>query len=149
MISAMKLCRLIYLSRAAGPISAAKLTELVRKSSESNHARGLTGLLLYSGGHFMQVLEGDEIQLTSLYAKITADPRHTELAKLQHADADERLFPDWGMQLVNTDASKSFDRDRLDKLFLRFRLSRQRNDADEALAILTEFRDQFRAAKAA
>lgn len=149
MIPAMKLCRLIYLSRATCPMSAAELTDLVRKSSESNHARGLTGLLLHSGGHFMQVLEGDEIQLASLYAKISIDQRHTDLVKIQHAIAETRLFPEWGMQVINTDASKSFDRDRLDKLFLRFRLSKHRNDAEEALAILSDFRDQFRTAAAA
>ena len=49
-----------YSSSAAVPFSEGDLLELLTRSRENNTAKGITGLLLFKEGKFLQVLEGDE-----------------------------------------------------------------------------------------
>src|ERR1700734_2023146 len=68
---------LLYLSEGSVPFSQADLRELLRKANENNSKLGITGLLLFKGENFLQVLEGERETVLALYKKITQDPRHT------------------------------------------------------------------------
>ena len=52
------LVRLMYASRAADSVNSDALHAILRQSQRNNPTLGITGLLCYSGGVFMQVLEG-------------------------------------------------------------------------------------------
>lgn len=54
-------------------------------------------MLLYKEGNFMQFLEGAEDNVRRIYAKISADPRHTGLIKFLEGFEEERQFPEWSM----------------------------------------------------
>jgi FAD-dependent sensor of blue light len=88
---------MVYVSSAIDQFSEAGLRELLATSRTNNTRLGLTGMLLYKEGSFMQVLEGDEAAVRALYAKIGLDPRHRGLLTLLQGPLEERLFPDWSM----------------------------------------------------
>jgi Sensors of blue-light using FAD len=92
-----KLFSLIYLSAATRPFSQLDLLQLLTKSRENNSGLGVTGMLLFKDGNFLQVLEGEESKVQALYEKIAQDRRHRTLITLSMGYSPERDFPDWSM----------------------------------------------------
>ncbi len=88
---------LIYVSSAVKPFSPDELVELLIKSRAHNSSAGISGLLLYKKGNFMQLLEGDEQVVRALHDKIGRDVRHKGLITLLQGPLSERQFPDWSM----------------------------------------------------
>jgi hypothetical protein len=95
------LVRLIYASRAAGEVNAELLDALLRSSRQNNPAIGVTGVLCYSAGMFVQVLEGSRSAVSSLYNVIVRDPRHEKVELIHFEEISERHFSDWTMGQVN------------------------------------------------
>ncbi len=58
---------------------------------------GITGLLLYHDGNFLQILEGEAEKVQATFARIAANPRHRNLQRLPPVSVHTRLFPDWSM----------------------------------------------------
>jgi Sensors of blue-light using FAD len=88
---------LLYLSEGNVLFSQADLRELLKKAHENNSKLGITGMLLFKGGNFLQVLEGEKETVLTLYKKISQDPRHTRHIILFQGFAPQRDFPDWSM----------------------------------------------------
>jgi Sensors of blue-light using FAD len=88
---------IVYKSRAAGLPTIADLRRLLLQSSANNTRLGITGLLLYAEGYYMQVLEGDAAAVQQLYASIQADSRHTCVETLSEGAIKERIFQNWSM----------------------------------------------------
>lgn len=89
--------QLVYLSSAITPFTKDQLLALLAKSRENNGRAGITGMLLYKDGNFMQVLEGEEKAVKAIFAKITRDSRHRGVLTLLEVWREERQFPDWSM----------------------------------------------------
>ena len=68
--------QLVYASAETTPFSDEDLMALLEQSRAANEARGVTGMLLYHEGSFIQALEGDPETVRALYEKITHDGRH-------------------------------------------------------------------------
>lgn len=98
----MKQC--LYASRALRAFTAEELEELLRLARESNHARQLTGLLVYGHGGFVQVVEGPEAEVDALFARIARDPRHEVLMHTTRS-IEGRHFPEWQMGYRRLDAA--------------------------------------------
>jgi hypothetical protein len=92
---------LVYVSMAVIPFSNLQLIELLQKSRENNEGLGITGMLLYKDGNFMQVLEGEEDSVLALKAKIAGDPRHRDMAILLAGPVRRREFSDSAMGFAN------------------------------------------------
>ena len=75
--------------------------DILRQSKGHNPALGVTGLLCYSGGIFIQALEGGRSAVNALYLKIARDPRHHDLVLLSYEEIHERRFAGWAMGQVN------------------------------------------------
>jgi hypothetical protein len=88
---------LVYVSSAVTEFSPSQLVDLLKTSHGNNAALGITGMLLYKDGNFMQVLEGDEAVVRSLYAAIERDPRHRGALVLTQGPLAERQFEEWSM----------------------------------------------------
>jgi len=86
----------VYTSSARRPFSTSELSDLLVTSRTNNRPRGLTGMLLYKDGTFMQVLEGERQAVEERIAVIENDPRHHGIIKLIQGEG-ERQFPDWSM----------------------------------------------------
>ena len=89
--------QLIYLSSATEMFTKEKLLALLEQSRPNNARLGITGILLYSNGNFMQTLEGEEPIVNALFKRIARDPRHQGLLDLIHEEVPQRDFPDWTM----------------------------------------------------
>jgi hypothetical protein len=93
----MSLIQLIYVSTASEELGAADLDRILDVSARNNSEKGITGLLLYAGGSFMQVLEGDETAVDTIFRQILQDPRHRDITVLDRAPIAERSFARWSM----------------------------------------------------
>lgn len=89
--------QLVYLSTATRPMPPEELTELLRSSRERNRGVGVTGILMYCKHHFLQVLEGPEDAVMTLFEKISKDSRHKDIQVLLRQRAGERDFNEWQM----------------------------------------------------
>ncbi len=93
----MRIKQLVYASRQAVEFDGLRLVSLLYTARDRNAALGITGVLLYSNGLFVQCLEGPPENVDATYAKISLDPRHRELVVLQTIETDERHFESWMM----------------------------------------------------
>jgi hypothetical protein len=88
---------IVYISSATRPMGEADLQALLRKARENNTRLGVTGMLLYIGGGFMQLLEGPHNALRLLLERIRQDRRHANLIVILERQVSNRSFPDWSM----------------------------------------------------
>ena len=95
------LVRLLYVSRAADPQNTEATDAILTQSRSHNPACGITGILCYGGGIFLQALEGGRSAVNELYAHILKDPRHKDVVLLSYEEISERNFGGWTMGLVN------------------------------------------------
>jgi hypothetical protein len=86
-----------YLSSASFPYSDDDLATLLMNSRANNGRAGVTGMLLFRDGQFLQVLEGPDEAVRERYGRIAADPRHRDVHKLMEETIAERHFPSWTM----------------------------------------------------
>lgn len=93
----MAIHQIIYHSTATRELSEAELGRLVSQAQIYNYSESITGILFYDGGHFLQLLEGQQESLERLYACIMEDPRHTRVVTLFNGCAPKRLFSNWSM----------------------------------------------------
>ena len=91
------LYRLAYVSSALQKFSKPQLLSLLHEAREKNAYKGITGMLLYKDGNFMQMIEGEATALHTLRQSITNDPRHHQLLVIFDEPAETRLFTDWTM----------------------------------------------------
>ena len=90
---------LTYQSRASTPPTEHELDALVAEARVRNHSVGVTGMLLYEDGRFLQTLEGPPESLAMIWASIRRDERHEEIEVLTEHLVASRLFSDWDLLL--------------------------------------------------
>lgn len=112
----MAIGHLIYISDAARRMSPQDLEAIRVASANYNANHAITGVLFYSAGHFVQLLEGDPDEVRKLYEKIEQDPRHQHIRLLVERSAGARLFPGWDMGLLDLNQGTASDRRALDEL---------------------------------
>lgn len=88
---------IVYISTAIVDFKEAALLQLLKQSRGFNERAGITGVLMYGGGRFLQVLEGCPAAVRCLYTRIAADPRHGRLEKLADGLLPRRDFTQWFM----------------------------------------------------
>ncbi len=89
--------QLIYISAATHLMSNEDLTALLTQARSKNSQSGISGMLVYSNGSFLQVLEGTKEAIESTYARIQRDPRHQHCQILLHESISTPLFEGWYM----------------------------------------------------
>lgn len=94
------LVRLLYASRAVDP-NPEVIDVILGQSRQYNPATGITGILCYGGGIFLQALEGGRMAVSELYGHIQKDPRHKDVVLLHYEEITERRFGGWTMGQVN------------------------------------------------
>ena len=95
------LVRLMYASRAVPAVDQDELIAILRKSKANNPALGVTGVLCFSEGIFLQALEGGRSAVNKLYNRIASDARHSQVELLSYEEIGERRFAGWSMGQVN------------------------------------------------
>jgi Sensors of blue-light using FAD len=99
---------LIYVSRANPALMSRGVRQNLRIQAQIKNARhGITGLLLYSNGLIMQVLQGDESVVRACYGLIAEDNRHREVEVMRAQMIPARTFAEWSMALIDIEAPVS------------------------------------------
>jgi hypothetical protein len=93
----MALTELIYTSLSVPAGADVDVKALLDVSQRNNTADAITGLLLFDGKRYIQILEGEKPALSNLLARIEADPRHAMIELLHRGPIGERAFADWRM----------------------------------------------------
>ena len=78
----------------------AEIQQILETARRNNHAAEITGALLFSAGHFAQVLEGPRESIEGVFERIQRDQRHSEVTVLEHLPAGRRDFGEWSMAYV-------------------------------------------------
>jgi hypothetical protein len=95
------LVRLLYVSRALDPESSDATQSILESARKYNAANGITGILCYGGGLYLQAVEGGRAQVNDLYGHIVRDQRHKDVVLLDYQEITERRFGGWTMGQVN------------------------------------------------
>jgi hypothetical protein len=109
----MSLTTVTYTSLARLDLQEADLEDIYRTAREQNALDGITGLLVFNGTHFLQIIEGSEAAIEDLIEKLRKDERHTGFEIRDRRKVDTRSFPGWSMELVRVKASYFEARDTI------------------------------------
>ncbi|GAA4718433.1 BLUF domain-containing protein [Sphingomonas lutea] len=101
----MSLKSLTYTSLARLDLDADDLENIHRSARDSNVIEGITGLLIFNGTHFLQIVEGAPHAIDDLVERLRRDPRHSAIEIREEREIEERCFPDWSMELVRVSGS--------------------------------------------
>lgn len=93
--------QLVYESEATGPVSKDFLADILTVARRRNGEEGLTGMLIYNDGRFVQVLEGYEENVIACFNRIKRDTRHGNIWTLARMEIEKRSFAGWTMGLAS------------------------------------------------
>jgi FAD-dependent sensor of blue light len=91
------LISLIYASRATAAFHEHEIPELLKQVRVANAKHEITGMLLYIGASFLQVLEGQPAMVEAVFGKILQDKRHAQITLIAKESILEREFEGWTM----------------------------------------------------
>lgn len=119
------LTTIIYRSHICEDVPVKALEEMVAAANRKNRHSDVTGILLFNGTHFFQLLEGPVDHVTAIYQHICRDPRHHNVVELMCDHGPFRRFGNVGMELFDL---RQFDTDEvlqqvLDKGTTKYRLT--------------------------
>ena len=89
------LIHVIYVSSAAPDISEHDTVKFLNEARKANRKNDVSGMMLYVGGCFLQLLEGDAARVDSVCRTIFQDKR--EMRMVLREPIAEREFPEWTM----------------------------------------------------
>ena len=137
----MELYTLVYLSKSTIPLYRYQIHRLLAECRLFNLKNNVTGILLSLDGHFIQVLEGDEEIILSLYDKIKKDSRHTDIRIILEKPIKKRVFLDWSMGYKDISELELRNIPYLN-LFLENKIVSDSVDiASDVYGLLVQFRD--------
>ncbi len=97
---------LCYVSSCKETLTAKDLEHLFHVNKRNNTEHGVSGILIYNNGNFLQILEGDKDMVKSLFKKIKRDSRHRNLIALINNSIDERIFHDYDSGFIQFEDPK-------------------------------------------
>lgn len=83
---------LVYTSYSVEPFSSAALIDLLNQARSYNKTHGITGMLIYSNGRFIQALEGEMSAVERVYSNIYKDPRHKRVIRVIEGEIERPDF---------------------------------------------------------
>lgn len=97
------------------------IKDIISASKKNNSETGITGVLFYHEGRFLQVIEGEEEDLRELMEHIKKDTRHKNVTYLIDDAERERCFGSWKMDEVQLGKGKDFDLKNLEQITKNFK----------------------------
>ena len=92
---------IVYLSSAAADFDEDEIEPILEKARDRNAENGLTGVLLYAKGSFIQVLEGETAAIDETMARIRSDARHGEIEEIFRGPIEAQTFLGWHLGFRN------------------------------------------------
>ena len=132
--------QIVYTSVASQAFSATDLQRLLIGARMRNKALGVTGMLIFHDGIFLQALEGEQRAVYEIFASIRDDVRHRDVAVLHRgAGLEQRVFGDWSLGFADVSGTA-------DMLRGFMRLNEQQRitdlDSERAIALLAACGDE-------
>ncbi|RYY02331.1 MAG: BLUF domain-containing protein [Gammaproteobacteria bacterium] len=132
---------MVYISSAVLGLSDREIGGIVKVAQRNNEELNITGILLYNGGSFMQLIEGEDEKVERLYERIKNDPRHTNVTLLLKEKITHKNFERWFMGFrdvqnfinIEPEIASSFLNDE-------FNFSIHENNPHRALTFLNTFK---------
>lgn len=109
--------QITYISTPTRPMSTDDLLDILNTSRLNNVCIGVSGMLLYTGNAFIQILEGDEKVVEGLISTIKNDPRHTDFRIIEKKKITTREYADWTMGFKRVGKDDVRDVPGLNKFF--------------------------------
>lgn len=109
----MRLKTLTYTSRARLDLTDGDLDDIHQTARHLNALDGVTGLLLFDGSRFLQIIEGAEAAIDNLVERLRRDPRHSAFEVRDERFVERRSFADWSMELLRVSAGYKAARDEV------------------------------------
>ncbi len=105
---------LTYTSLARLDLDAQDLEAIHHSARTLNGLDGITGLLVFDGSRFLQIVEGAPDAIDDLMARLRRDSRHSAIEVRDERLVEARAFPDWTMELLQVDAGFLTARNSID-----------------------------------
>lgn len=115
----MELKALTYTSWARPSISDEDVASILGSARTNNPLEGLTGLLIFNGGAFMQILEGSESAVDDMAARLRGDNRHSNFFVREERLISERTFSDWSMAYLRIERDEFIGEDKVQRALRR------------------------------
>jgi hypothetical protein len=96
--------RIAWSSRPSTSFSPARVGEIAAPARWNNKCNNVSGMLLYTGMHFVEILEGEESVLDEMWSRLQHDDRHVSLVRIGDEPCNERRFADWKMAYADDEA---------------------------------------------
>ncbi|ERP39288.1 BLUF domain-containing protein [Chitinivibrio alkaliphilus] len=90
--------RVIYKSRMTTQLTRDAVESIMNESRERNAENNISGVLLASETHFLQILEGPFFPLNETFCRINKDTRHDTMQIISFREISKRVFENWGMR---------------------------------------------------
>jgi hypothetical protein len=132
--------QLVYASAAARGLTPSDIDNILAKARTRNAAMDLTGVLLYAGDNFLQVLEGPDAAVEQVFSAIKKDQRHTGLMTLLRRQVPARNFQNWSMGFERVEREKYPDLDAafdIGRAAIKNRLTG--SEGEQIMAFLSSF----------
>lgn len=133
--------QLLYVSTQALRLTSEDLEDILESSRTNNARLGISGLLVYEGQHFMQILEGEEDAVSTRFELIRQDPRHHDVVVIYRTEVNDWMFESWSMAYLDLQEQDHAARDN----FVQIRnlepgADLNRKDADTARKFIEVFK---------
>lgn len=134
--------QLLYISAATHEFTEEELQDLLTLARERNQEQGVSGMLLFHEGSFIQALEGAQEDVERIYRKIGKDKRHSETRVLFRGEIAERDFDGWSMGFYRSNQSSARNLEGFHQFLQRgFRNSSEEANGTTARKALIGFRE--------
>lgn len=123
---------IVYTSEYLGDqtVIGEQLKEISTVAKRNNPQLGITGLLFFHAQRFLQIVEGEQEQLSELMDKLADDPRHTNIERLIDSPIEKRGFAQWNMDSFNLSDERALQEPELKTIAQAYKQNLQ---ADSAL----------------
>ena len=106
-----------YISTPTRPMTSDDLMNILNNSRLNNACTGVSGMLLYTGSEFIQILEGEDKVIEDLLDTIKHDPRHRDFRIIEKKKITNREYAEWTMGFKRIDKDDLRDVPGLNKFF--------------------------------
>ena len=95
---------IVYVSTVTQEMERKEIKDLLNNSKEWNNKNGITGLLLYSGGNFFQIIEGEKNMISELFQEIKSDKRHQDIIQIFGKEIHKKAYDGYDSDYVSEDS---------------------------------------------
>ena len=140
-----QLVSLVYVSAGVRLFREAEIKNILAQSHRNNGRSGITGMLLYRDGNFLQVLEGPDAAVQTTLDRIRTDERHRGIVVLKTDVIKSRSFSEWTMAFKKIGSAEMEGTEGYSPFMeLSFNSQAFKQRPDFAYRMLLKFKDTMR-----